>query len=296
MSRMTSLVLAGAVTLAATVHPTLAQNAPTVEVEPLRGALHLLQGRGGNVVASVGLDGVLLIDDDYPDLGEAYEEKITELAGGLAPQFVINTHWHGDHTGNNQFWGERGAVIVAHRNVRQRMSSKQIIEALAMEVQPSPAIALPLVTYGDGLTLHFNGSDVEVQHYPAGHTDGDSVVYYSAENVVHMGDLFFRDAFPFIDLSSGGSIKGYIANVEAVLGRVDDKTLIVPGHGSLASKSDLQRYLAMLRETTATIGAELDKGRSVEDITAAGLGAQWESWGKGFIKQEQWIATIAADR
>ena len=176
------------------------------------------------------------------------------------------------------------------------MSSAQQIEALDMQVEPSPAMALPMVTYGDSLALHFNGNDIEVQHYPAGHTDGDSVIYYAQDNVVHMGDLFFRDAFPFVDLSSGGSVSGYIANVEAVLARLDDATLVVPGHGALAGKADLQRFLDMLRQTTASIHKALDGGKSVDQVIDAGLGRQWQSWGAGFIDEAAWIRTVAAGR
>ncbi|MAT94485.1 MAG: MBL fold metallo-hydrolase [Halioglobus sp.] len=297
MNRLTSLVIAASLALGIGAVGARAQQAPKVEVQALRGSLHLLQGGGGNVVASVGFDGILLIDDDYPQYAPAYEEAIAKLAGaGLAPGFVVNTHWHGDHTGNNEYWGNRGAIIFGHNNVRKRMSSGQRIEALDMQVEPSPAMALPMVTYGDSLALHFNGNDIEVQHYPAGHTDGDSVIYYAQDNVVHTGDLFFRDAFPFIDLSSGGSVAGYIANVEAVLARLDDDTLVVPGHGALAGKADLQRFLDMLKQTTASIHGALDAGKSVDQVIAAGLGEQWRSWGTGFIDEAAWIRTVAAGR
>ncbi len=266
---------------------------PSVAVTPITGPLHLLQGRGGNVVASVGADGVLLVDDDYAPYAEAYRQAIIHLtAAGQPARFVLNTHWHGDHTGGNAYWGEQRSIIMAHENVRQRMGSRQEIAAMGRVVEPSPEIALPLVTYGDGLTLHFNGDDVEVQHYPSGHTDGDSVVYFSAANVVHMGDLFWNGMFPFVDISSGGNVFGFIANVEAVLARVDEDTVIVPGHGGLGDKGDLERYHAALVVTSDQVKAALDAGRSVEQITAAGLGDQWESWGQGFINEEKWISFI----
>lgn len=270
---------------------------PDVKAQALRGPLHLLQGRGGNVVASVGIDGVLLIDNDYPELGPAYERAIGVLSqSDIAPSFIVNTHWHGDHTGNNEFWGNRGAVFIAHNNVRKRLSSTQEIAALDMVVEPSPPIALPIVTFADSLALHFNGSDIEVQHFPAGHTDGDSVIFYLEENVIHTGDLFFRDAFPFVDLGSGGSVAGYIANVEKLLASANDETLIVPGHGAIAGKADLERYLDMLKRTTSTIHAALDSGKSVDAIVAAGLGEEWHSWGQGFINEAAWIQTVAAGR
>jgi len=296
MTRTISLLLAAATAaLSLTSLTAAAQTSPEVTVKALRGPLHLLQGRGGNVVASVGFDGVLLVDNDYPQYSQAYEDAIAKLAGSdLAPSFVLNTHWHGDHTGNNEFWGMRGAVIVAHRNVRERLSTPQEIPALDMRVEASPRFALPIVTFADSLALHFNGGDIEVQHYPAGHTDGDSVIYYSHDNVVHMGDHYFKDRFPFIDLSSGGSVAGYIDNVEAILARIDDDTLVVPGHGDLADKGDLERYLAMLEATRAAVRQSLQEGMDVQAIVAAGLGEEWAAWGEGFISEEQWIQTLAA--
>lgn len=299
MKRFTSLVLMAGCIAAALSFNVQAQQAAevAVKVEPLRGPLHLLHGRGGNVVASVGLDGVLLIDNDYAELGEAYEKALSELTNSkIAPGFIINTHWHGDHTGNNEFWGYRGAVMVAHRNVRHRLSTPQEMKALDMKVEPSPRIALPIITFRDSLALHFNDDDIEVQHYPKGHTDGDSVVFYSKQNVVHTGDLFFKDAFPFVDLDSGGSVAGYIINVEALLQKLDDKTMVVPGHGSLATKADLERYLEMLKQTRAVVHSKLLKGTSLDKIVAAGLGKKWQSWGSGFISEEKWIRTIAASR
>jgi glyoxylase-like metal-dependent hydrolase (beta-lactamase superfamily II) len=270
------------------------ESEPHVAVTPITGPLYLLQGRGGNVIASVGDDGVLLVDDDYAPYAQAYHQAIVDLAAVSQPaRFVLNTHWHGDHTGSNAYWGEQRSIIMAHENVRQRMSSRQEIAGLGRVVEPSPDIALPLVTYGDGLTLHFNGDDVEVQHYPRSHTDGDSVVYFSAANVVHMGDLFWNGSFPFVDISSGGNVMGLIASVETVLARVDDATAIVPGHGSLAEKSDLEAYHRMLVTTAGKVKSALQAGRSVDEITATGLGEEWSAWAQGFINEARWISFIA---
>ena len=295
MHKMASLALAaGFAVLALTPFSSVAEEPPSVSVTPLKGPLHMMQGRGGNVVVSIGDDGVLLVDDDYAPYAPAYQQAIAKLTGSdIEPRFVLNTHWHGDHTGSNAFWGERGAVIMAHTNVRQRMSTRQEMKALGKVVEPSPKVALPVVTYGDSLAVHFNGDDIEVQYYPRGHTDGDSVVFYSRENVVHMGDLFFKDAFPFVDIGSGGDVFGYIANVQALLARVDDSTLIVPGHGSLANKTDLKRFHQMLTTTSAIVKSGLEQGMTVEAITEAGLGQEWASWGKGFIDEAMWIGTIA---
>lgn len=270
------------------------ESTAAVSVTTLRGPLHMLRGQGGNVLASVGIDGILLVDDDYDTLADAYQQVISVLSNSdLAPSFVLNTHWHGDHTGSNKYWGTRGATIVAHTNVRARLAGRQQNPVTGKMSEPSPASALPVVTFDSSLALHFNGSDIEVQHYPAGHTDGDGVVFFSKENVIHMGDLFFKDAFPFVDIGSGGTLSNYIANVESVLSRVQDDTQIVPGHGSLANKTDLKRFHAMLLETTAQVKAALAQGMTPEAIAKKGLGKKWASWGNGFIKEANWIATIA---
>ena len=271
------------------------ESEPQVTVTPITGPLYLLQGRGGNVIASVGDDGVLLVDDDYAPYAQAYHQAIVNLAAASQPaRFVLNTHWHGDHTGSNAYWGEQRSIIMAHENVRQRMGSRQEVAGLGRVVEPSPDIALPMVTYGDGLTLHFNGDDVELQHYPRSHTDGDSVVYFSAAHGVHMGDLFWNGSFPFVDISSGGNVLGLIASVESVLARVDDATAIVPGHGSLADKGDLEAYHRMLVTTVGKVKSALQAGRSVDEITATGLGEEWIGWAQGFINEARWISFIAA--
>ncbi len=267
----------------------------SVAVTELRGPLHLLQAEGGNVVASVGGDGVLLVDDDYATNAAALEKAVSGLAqSSQAPRFVLNTHWHNDHTGSNQHWGSRGSVILAHANVRGRMSSRQNVKALGMVVEPSPAEALPVVTFEDSMALHFNGVDIEVQHYPGGHTDGDSVIYFSQQNVVHMGDLFFKDRFPFVDVSSGGGVVAYTANVATVLARIDGETIVVPGHGSVANKADLQRFHRMLGITISRVKSALAAGETVEAVVAQGLGEEWSAWGKGFINEAAWINSIAA--
>lgn len=275
------------------------EDAPSVSSSPIKGALHLLQGSGGNVVASVGLDGILIIDDDYAPYADAYQQAINALVPGSGevevPQFVVNTHWHGDHTGGNLYWAEKGSVIVAHTNVRQRMSTRQDMKALGRVVEPSPAPALPVVTFGDSLALHFNDDDIEILHFPEGHTDGDAVVFFAKANVVHLGDHFFLNAFPFVDIGSGGSIAGYVANVAAILERVDGSTIIIPGHGAtMANKRDLQRFHAMLTSTVESVASRLGKGQTKESIIEDGLGDQWASWGKGFINEAMWIDTIAA--
>ena len=273
-----------------------AGDAPSVSHSHLKGPLHILQGRGGTVLASVGEDGALLIDADYAEYAPAYAGALEELAPAADhPRFVLNTHWHGDHVGGNEFWAGKGAVLLAHTNVRLRMSTRQEMKAMGRVVEPSPEAALPMVTYDEGLALHFNGDDVEVQHFPRGHTDGDSVVFFARENVVHMGDLFFKDRFPFVDVGSGGNVFNYIENIERILARIDSGTIIVPGHGGpRADKADLERYRDMLVATSSLVKDKLARGQSEESITAEGLGEQWASWGQHFINEARWISFIVA--
>lgn len=292
MKRLTSLICTVAIALVAPF--SLAAEDPSVSVAPIKGALYLLRGKGGNVVASVGDDGVLLVDSDYGEYAPAYDKALDALSTEPT-RFLLNTHWHFDHTGGNQYWGERDSVIVAHENILKRMSTRQEIKSIGRIVEPSPAPALPVVTFGDSLALHFNDDDIEVQHFPTGHTDGDSIVFFSKENVVHMGDHLFDGGFPFVDLSSGGNAFGFISNLAQVLARVDDETVIVPGHGkSTVSKTDLAAYHQMLVTTSSMVKSALAKGETVEQITERGLGEQYDAYGKGFISEERWIGFIAA--
>ena len=283
-----------AVALIALTPLALGQDNPGVRTSALSDTLYLLQGRGGNVVASVGGDGVLMIDDDYGQMVAAYQAALDAL-DAAAPRFVINTHWHGDHTGGNAHWGGKGAVIMAHHNVRERMSTRQDNKFFGRVTEPSPAAAWPVVTYGDASALHFNGDTLDIQHYPTGHTDGDSVVYFVNANVAHLGDHFFKDRFPFIDIGSGGSVDGFIANIDAILQRVDGETLIVPGHGSVANRADLVRYREMLGTTVKAIRAHKAAGLSVDDARQKGLDARWDSWGSGFIDRDAWIGIVYSD-
>lgn len=274
-----------------------AEQAPTVTASAINDSLYLLQGKGGNVLASIGDDGILIIDDDYQEYALAHHQALKELTSseGL-PRFVINTHWHFDHVGGNQYWGSRGAVIMAHENVYQRMSTRQEMKVFGRVVEPSPRPALPVVTYDQSSTLRFNNQQIELQHFAAGHTDGDSVAFFLEDNVVHMGDHYFKDRFPFVDVGSGGNVFSYTANVAEILKRIDDKTVVVPGHGSLANRADLIRYLDMLETTSAEVSARLDQGQTVEQITRQGLGEKWAGWGQGFINEAAWISFIAASR
>jgi cyclase len=249
---------------------------------PVSGNVYMLIGAGGNIGASVGVDGTLIIDNQFAPLAERIAQTL-ERIGGERPKLILNTHFHGDHTGGNPFFGTSG-TIIAHDNVRARLAADEHY----------PGNGLPVLTFADRVRVHFNGDTLEVVHFPAGHTDGDSVVWFRGANVLHMGDLLFNGMFPFIDLASGGSVEGVIANLSDIVGMVPDDVRIIPGHGPLASKSDLEETLVMLRSTRAFVLGALGSGKSVDEVVAAGLEARWAAWGGGFINEERWIRTLAA--
>jgi glyoxylase-like metal-dependent hydrolase (beta-lactamase superfamily II) len=254
----------------------------TIESKSIAGSVHMLVGAGGNIGVSAGDDGILIVDDQYAPLAE----KIAGALAGISEaktRYVINTHYHGDHTGSNAFFHEhKDATIFAHENVRVRLASGK---------DADPA-ALPVVTYEQGVKFHFNGETIHVFHLPGGHTDGDSVVWFEQPDVLHTGDLYFKDMFPYVDLGAGGSVKGYIASVQTILDKIDDDTSIIPGHGSLASKADYQRFLDMIKETYAYVQAKKASGMSEDDIVAGGLESKWDSWSWRFITTERWIRTL----
>ncbi len=295
MNKTYSVLTGLTMTLVASLCSAQIEEAPKVSVTPIKGPLYMLDGSGGNLVASIGDDGVLLIDADYAPWVEAHAAAIAKIDPDAAsPRFLLNTHWHGDHVGGNEHWGKQGTVIMAHENIYQRMSTRQEMKALNRVVEPSPAAALPVVTYEDSIAVRFNGDVIQVQHFPTGHTDGDSVVFFTEQNVVHMGDHVFENAFPFVDIGSGGNVLGYLRNLEKVLEMIDDQTIIVPGHGtSLMSKQDLQEWVTMLKSSVSRVAALLQSGKTVNDIAENGLGADYDSFGNGFIKEPMWISFIA---
>jgi glyoxylase-like metal-dependent hydrolase (beta-lactamase superfamily II) len=259
-----------------------------VKAAPVAGKIHLLTGAGGNIGVSVGSDGILIVDDQFAPLADKIRAALKGLGDGKL-KYVLNTHWHGDHTGGNAAFS-REASIIAHDNVRKRMSTDQTV--FGEKTPASPAEALPVITFGQSLSVHFNGEEIKVVHFPHGHTDGDSVIFFTGSNVVHMGDDFFAGGFPFVDLGSGGSVQGLTANIAKVLGELPAGAKIIPGHGPLSTADDLKAYHAMLVETTGIVKKQMDAGKSLDEIKAAGLPEKWKSWGTGFIKADMWIATI----
>jgi len=276
---------------AAALHPYVAQSRfdeVKIETEKVTDGIYMLKGAGGNLGVSVGEDGVLLIDDQFAELAGKIRAAIGELGGG-APAFLLNTHYHGDHTGGNAEFSAT-TPILAHDNVRVRLLSGH--QPMGGENKPSPPEALPVITYSEGVTLHFNGEEIQVVHFPAGHTDGDSVVFFKNADVVHMGDDMFAGMFPFVDLSAGGNVAGLARNVETILGRIGPGTKVIPGHGPLSSKKDLAVFLKMLKETQAHVEKQVDAGHSLEQIKEAGLPEEWDAWGEGFIKTDRWLETL----
>jgi len=251
--------------------------------------ISMLQGKGGNIALVKGEQGLLLIDDDYKVNVGALEQFLQKK--DAQPRFIINTHWHGDHTGGNAHLGEY-VTIVAHDNVRKRLSMAQEIKLFGMKVEPSPASALPVVTFAESLSLHFNGQSLNVVHYPNGHTDGDSVVFFQPANVVHMGDHYFSGIFPFVDVENGGDVLGMAQNVAAIIKRLNPETKVIPGHGPLSSLDDLEAYHEMLVTTVAVVKKAIDKGLSLAEIVQQGLPEKWQAWGRGFINQDTWIKII----
>ncbi len=292
--RRVAVALAAGLWLAA---PATGQDFEEVEIQtlPVAPGLHVLVGRGGNLAVSSGPDGVLLVDDQYAPLSE----KIRAAVRAISPhpiRFVVNTHWHEDHTGGNEALGEAGAVIVAHDNVRSRMKAGQLIEGLERRVPPAPAGALPVLTFADGITFHWNGGTIEVVHVRAAHTDGDALVRFRDRDVIHMGDLYFNGFYPFIDVWSGGSIDGTIAGVDAVLAEVGPETTIIPGHGPLSNREELRRYRDMLDQVRARVRAALARGLDAEALVAEKPTADLDpEWGDGFLEPEQFLRIVHAD-
>jgi glyoxylase-like metal-dependent hydrolase (beta-lactamase superfamily II) len=269
--------VAAFVALTSSLH---AQNFDTVQVRavPVAGAVHMLQGAGGNIGLVVGDDAVFVVDDQFAPL----TPKVLAAIKSVTPQpvrFVLNTHWHFDHTGGNENMGKAGALIFAHENVRRRMSKDQFIEALNRTEPASPRGALPVVTFTDTVSFHLNGDSIVVFHVAPAHTDGDAVVLFTRANVVHTGDLFVSAGFPFVDRSSGGSIHGIIAAAERILAATNAGTRIIPGHGPLADRARLQAYHDMLVVVRDRMRKEIAAKHTIEQVLASAITAEYDaSW------------------
>ena len=256
-----------------------------VKATAIKGSVHMLTGAGGNIGVSAGEDGVLIIDDQFAPLAEKIAAQLGEL-GSDKPKYVINTHYHGDHTGSNAFFhSHKGATILAHENVRVRLANDE-------KVKPE---ALPTITYEDGIKIYFNGETLHVMHLAVGHTDGDSVVWFEQPNVMHTGDLFFNGRFPYIDQGAGGNVVGYMDSVKQLLTKINDETVIIPGHGDISNKQEYRAFLAMISETFDYVKALKQDGKTLDEVKAMGLDEKWADWSWNFINEEKWITTLYKD-
>jgi cyclase len=260
-----------------------------MKVQKVAGTVYMIEGAGGNIGASVGDDGIVMVDDEFLPLADKIEAALKGITDKPV-KVVLNTHWHGDHTGGNPHFGEK-APIVAQENVRKRLITGG--KSRFGETKPADKSALPIITFEDNVSVHLNGEDIRAIHFPNGHTDGDSVIFFTQSNVVHMGDDFFNGGmFPFIDIDSGGSVQGMIAGDENVLAEVPDDVKIIPGHGPLATKDDLRKFIQVLKETSAAVEAGIKKGKTLDQLKQEKVLAKWDSWGQGFIKTDMFVEIL----
>ena len=264
-----------------------------VKVTKVAGSVYMLEGAGGNIGVSVGDDGIVIVDDQFAPLADRIQAALKGITDKPV-RFIINTHWHFDHTGGNGYFGKQG-TIIAQDNVRERLAAGGKI--LGMEVKPASRAELPIITFNDRLTVHANGEDIRAIHFPHGHTDGDSVIFFPRSNVVHMGDDFVTYGFPFIDLESGGSVRGMIAACEKVLATVPADVKVIPGHGGLSTVAELKPYVAMLKDAAARVEKGIKAGKTAGELKAEKVLAGYESWGgEGkFVTTDKFIDTLYDD-
>jgi cyclase len=284
----TGILLAAAFVLGAGI--ALSHQAPAdFQVTKVAGTVYMLTPpKGGNVGASVGDDGILVVDDNFADAAPRIQEALKGITDKPV-KFVLNTHHHGDHTGGNEFFSKL-APILAHTNVRKRLAADDGSGKLA------PKAALPVITFDDRVIVHVNGEDVRAVHYPKGHTDGDVVVFFTDSNVVHMGDHYFAGRFPFIDVRSGGTVSGFIANVDAVLAAIPKDAKVIPGHGPLSTVDDLRAYSATLKKAVAIVEAGIQQKKTLDQLKSERALRDFESFSWEFISTDRFLETIFADR
>ncbi|HET9595705.1 MAG TPA: MBL fold metallo-hydrolase [Anaeromyxobacteraceae bacterium] len=264
-----------------------------IKVHKVQGSVYMLEGAGGNIGVSVGDDGIVIIDDQFAPLASKIEAALRSL-GDRKVRFVVNTHWHFDHVGGNAYFQQQGPVL-AHENVRRRMQEGGELMGGQVKVPPASKDALPVVTFNDRASLHLNGEEIRAIHYPGGHTDGDAVVFFTRSNVVHMGDDFVTYGFPFIDLDSGGSVKGMAAAVRAVIAAAPPDAKIIPGHGKISTVADLRAYADMLEDAAARVQKGIRAGKTADDLKREKVLAGYEKWSGEFVSTDKFIDTLYLD-
>ena len=267
-----------------------------IKVTKVSGNIYMLEGEGGNIAASVGEDGIVIVDDQFAPLADKIQAALKNLGITDKPvRFVINTHYHGDHTGGNAPFSTAGSTVIAQDNVRKRLETGGPAGnggSVTMNVPPAPKAALPAITFEHDVTVHLNGEDIRALHFPAGHTDGDAIIFFPKNNVVHMGDDFVRYGFPFIDVESGGSVQGMIAAMEKVSAQLPPDVKVIPGHGQLSNLDDVRAFVKMLKETSAVVQKAIDEHQTVEQMKQAKILEPWKKWSGDFIDSDKFIETL----
>ena len=267
-----------------------------IKVTKVSGNIYMLEGAGGNIAASVGEDGIVIVDDQFAPLAEKIQAALKSLGVTDKPvRFVINTHYHGDHTGGNEPFSNAGSTVIAHENVRKRLEAGGIAGnggSIKMEQKAASKAALPIITFEHDVTVHLNGEDIRALHFPSGHTDSDSIIFFPKNNVVHMGDDFVRYGFPFIDVSGGGSVQGMIAACEKVAAELPADVKVIPGHGALSNMDDVKAFTKMLKETSAVVQKALDEHKTLDQMKQAKILAPWDKFSGGFINSDAFIETL----
>jgi cyclase len=296
---LVSSMLVGVMALArSTARAGQGQDFSKVEIKATKvaGNIYMLQGAGGNIAASIGNDGIVIVDDQFAPLAEKIQASLKSLGITDKPvRFVINTHYHGDHTGGNAPFSNAGSTVIAQDNVRKRLESGGTAGnggTIHMENKPAEKAALPIITFEHDVTVHLNGEDIRALHFPAGHTDGDSIIFFPKNNVVHMGDDFVRYGFPFIDVSSGGSVQGMIAAMEKATAQLPADVKVIPGHGALSNLDDVREFTQMLKETSAVVEKALKAHKTLEQMKQEKILDPWKRFSGDFVNEDAFIETL----
>jgi cyclase len=267
-----------------------------IKVTKVSGNIYMLEGAGGNIAASVGEDGIVIVDDEFAPLADKIQAALKNLGVTDKPvRFVINTHYHGDHTGGNAPFSNAGSTVIAQDNVRKRLETGGVAGnggSLKMENKPAEKAALPIITFEHDVTVHLNGEDIRALHFPAGHTDSDAIIFFPRNNVVHMGDDFVRYGFPFIDVSAGGSVQGMISAMEKATAQLPPDVKVIPGHGALSSLDDVRTYTKMLKETSAAVEAALKAHKTLDQMKQEKILAPWSKFSGDFVNTDVFTETL----